>query len=557
MDVNVSLDSEQLKVVSRCTSPTYVHNKYTGKVIRVGCGHCAYCINQKARKASMRVSTAGSAFKYCYFVTLTYDNAHIPLMSVSHIRSSDFDYADGDIRHQEDEPFERFESIASVKPLYSNFGIELQQGYYFKQVRGTLQYNRDTKEYYPAFARHYFYPRDILSLIGKTASSTPYKVDGYSENELIPFLNYVDVQNYIKRLRINLQRLGCNEKISFYAVGEYGPVHFRPHFHILLFGNTSQFTQVCGQAHAKSWKFGRSDFQLAVGGASSYVASYVNSLASCPSLYRTCKVFRPKSRASNGFYEKAESDSLVQDSEDGDHVRQKFDLVFNGKFYQFGAAYVKSTPPLSYIRCLLPRFSSVGTDDCYAHTNVVRAVLSSQQRIARVGIVDFDTDCVYSWVSSYWRYLLLLSCHSFDSSDKIILHQCRLLSRGDRLDSISLFDEDYAIGCLYRLFLSVSKFLRLWHLPLDATYSQILKIFRVGFEMESCHNYELLRDSYIIQSVSPNLPFEAFYDWSEMTGVPDKIDWLDKYIDAVYSNRNRDMIKHKRLNDANELFNKM
>ena len=29
----------------------------------------------------MRVKTAGSAFKYSYFVTLTYDNEHIPLMN--------------------------------------------------------------------------------------------------------------------------------------------------------------------------------------------------------------------------------------------------------------------------------------------------------------------------------------------------------------------------------------------------------------------------------------------------------------------------------------------
>ena len=35
----------------------------------------------------MRVKTAGSAFKYSYFVTLTYDNAHIPLMKCEVLHS--------------------------------------------------------------------------------------------------------------------------------------------------------------------------------------------------------------------------------------------------------------------------------------------------------------------------------------------------------------------------------------------------------------------------------------------------------------------------------------
>jgi hypothetical protein len=41
-----------------------------------------------------------------------------------------------------------------------------------------------------------------------------------------------DVQNYIKRLRKYLyKQLGSYETLHFYAVGEYGPVHFRPHYH--------------------------------------------------------------------------------------------------------------------------------------------------------------------------------------------------------------------------------------------------------------------------------------------------------------------------------------
>lgn len=41
-----------------------------------------------------------------------------------------------------------------------------------------------------------------------------------------------DLQNYFKRLR-----LYNNEKIKYYAVGEYGELTRRPHYHIILFGS--------------------------------------------------------------------------------------------------------------------------------------------------------------------------------------------------------------------------------------------------------------------------------------------------------------------------------
>ena len=64
-----------LKAVDHCQHRSFITNRYNGARIAVDCGQCDYCIHKKAQKASMRVRTAGSAFKYSYFVTLTYDNA--------------------------------------------------------------------------------------------------------------------------------------------------------------------------------------------------------------------------------------------------------------------------------------------------------------------------------------------------------------------------------------------------------------------------------------------------------------------------------------------------
>ena len=80
-----------LKAVDHCQHRSFITNKYTGARIAVDCGQCDYCIHKKAKKASMRVKTAGSAFKYSFFVTLTFDNEHIPLMYCKVLHS---DYED-------------------------------------------------------------------------------------------------------------------------------------------------------------------------------------------------------------------------------------------------------------------------------------------------------------------------------------------------------------------------------------------------------------------------------------------------------------------------------
>ena len=79
-----------IKAVDHCQHRSFVTNKYNGARIAVDCGQCDYCIYKKAQKASMRVKTAGSAFKYSYFVTLTYDNEYVPLMACK-VLHSDYD----------------------------------------------------------------------------------------------------------------------------------------------------------------------------------------------------------------------------------------------------------------------------------------------------------------------------------------------------------------------------------------------------------------------------------------------------------------------------------
>ena len=551
-----------LKATDHCQHRSFITNRYTGARIAVDCGQCDYCIHKRAKKASMRVKTAGSAFKYSYFVTLTYDNEHIPLMNckVLHSEYEDAVGISGDIHFGNE-----YHSYIPVSEYQCDDNSMLRH-IFFEQVQGTVPYDREIKEYVPVKDNWFLSMDAIRSFIHKTQAvdKMDYPVSTqYGRDNLIPFLNYVDVQNYIKRLRKHLfQQLGTYETLHFYAVGEYGPVHFRPHYHLLLFTNSEKVSEVLRYCHDKSWKLGRSDFQRTAGGAASYVASYVNSLSAAPLLYRSCRAFRPKSRASVGFFEKG--CDFVEDDDPYAQIEKKIDSVVNGRVYDFNGISVRSTPPMSYIRTLLPRFSSARNDDSVAIARTLLAVHRTPQRIARFGFVDYNQDSILSLVRAYYQYLKVNPILTDD--DKIILHTSRCLTRF--CNSSSDVDIESFINKLYRLFLYVYKFFRNWHLPLfgsdvSAYSGRIMFIIKTGIEYEKKKDYESLRDAFNLRSVNPDISDCMFalptrgQESDVLQAVSSETVQLLEQLRLRSSTFCRDMIKHKKLNDANNIFNRM
>ena len=78
--------------------------------------------------------------------------------------------------------------------------------------------------------------------------------------EKLPFKNLrwcssEDLQKFLKRLRFYISK-SCSSPISFFAVSEYGPRTFRPHFHILLYTDDRRIVENLIQFVAQSWKYG-------------------------------------------------------------------------------------------------------------------------------------------------------------------------------------------------------------------------------------------------------------------------------------------------------------
>lgn len=549
------------ETVDHCQHRSFITNKYTGARIAVDCGQCDYCIHKRAQKASMRVKTAGSAFKHSFFVTLTFDNEHLPLMCCKVLRS---DYEDVvGISGDNHFGYEHHQYIP-VSEYQCDDNSALRH-IFFEQVQGTVPFDREIKEYVPVKDNWFLSMDAIRSFICKSQSvdnSVYPAAEQYGLDNLIPFLNYVDVQNYIKRLRKHLfKKLGSYETLHFYVVGEYGPVHFRPHFHLVLCTNSDEVAKVLRYCHDKSWNLGRSDFQRAAGGAASYVASYVNSLCSAPLLYRSCRAFRPRSRASIGFFEKG--CDFVEDEDPYAQIEKRIDSVVNGKIYNFNGISVRSTPPMSYIRTLLPRFSSARNDDSVAIARILRAVHSTPARIARFGFIDYEQGSILSFVRVYYQYLKVNSILSDD--DKIILHAARCLTRF--VNCSSDVDIESYINKLYRLFLYVYKFFRNWHLPLfgsdiSAYSGRIMFIIKTGIEYEKKKDYESLRNSFIVRSANPSIS-DCMFALPQSGCESDVLSNISRetvqlleqlrYRSATYC---RDMIKHKKQNDANNIINR-
>ena len=118
------------------------------------------------------------------------------------------------------------------------------------------------------------------------------------------------------------------------------------------------------------------------------------------------------------------------------------------------------------------------------------------------------------------------------------------------------------------MFLYVSKFFRNWHLPdfgsdVTAYSGRILFIIKIGIEYETKKNYESLRDVYNIRSQFSEISDCMFalpasgQESDALQAVSSETVQLLEQLRRRSATFCRDMIKHKKLNDANNIFNRM
>ena len=248
-----------LKPPSKCYRPLRVYNKYIHEVLYVDCGHCHACLHKKSVELTNRVASEVKQHTYSIFFTLTYDNDNLPVMVF-----------DGHL-------------------FVGNHPVD---------------YNSAKREYiYPTLSD---VDEDIYQY-----QPVNKDIDGFA------YSCKKDVQDWLKRLRINLMRskdcvyfhgkkillynkqllkLSKHEKkIRYFICSEYGPTTFRPHYHGILFTDNVYVARFLERNISSLWSqcdSSRVDVQYVSGSAPQYVAKYCNSFTHLPKILQT-KFTRP------------------------------------------------------------------------------------------------------------------------------------------------------------------------------------------------------------------------------------------------------------------------
>lgn len=217
-----------------CLYPQHIVNPYTHERLTVACNKCEACQNAHAKKWIDKLEQERRCWKYCYMVTLTYDDAHLPCF-----------YADGmclkDSKYDVRIPFEELD----------------------------FRSPRDTK---------YFNSR-INHRLG------------------IPHASIDDIQLFHKRLNKHIHDKFTQkyQNFRYFLVSELGSDTHRPHYHGLYFFNSRQVARNIKEIFFACWKNSDS-FENGVkadsvrGSAASYVAQYMRAFSDLPSFYKHPKL---------------------------------------------------------------------------------------------------------------------------------------------------------------------------------------------------------------------------------------------------------------------------
>lgn len=555
----------QNKLVTRCQHPRTVVNKYTHESVVVPCGYCPSCVLHRSAVQTNLLTTYSAQFRYVYFVTLTYAPCFLPTLEVSIVETCTDDVADVPC-------FPDINDLDASDPNTYLFGFRsVPRSASVKVKNSTVE--RIFKD--PEIRFSYpMKPKDLLSILNKVKHNVPNR---------IPYICNRDLDLFFKRLRSYYP----DEKLRYYAVSEYGPTSFRPHWHLLLFSNSERFSETVCENVSKAWSYGRCDASLSRGFAAPYVASYVNSFVSLPDFYTQMpKVVRPKSFHSIGFTESNLFPRKVQIAE----VDEVADKCLDGIRIERDGFFRTIRPSWPYLLRLFPRFSDAFRKSPSNIYQLLFAAFTAPSRVIRSGCADLDCDpfncsskqSILSFCKKYLNYVdnygkriepgnLLSPKANLPHCDILILTECRLY------DGVDL-EITHRLSRVYRFFLGISKFIR--------TYSSdgSSEFFWSG----STSGGELFGRERFLRIISEKIVnfwnrydynrLVDFYQTLEDSNDKDLVDFeirnysfrynrtvLDKEIPynelplvrrlaAVALTKCRDKVKHKRVNDMFGIF---
>ena len=450
----------QNKLATRCQNPRKVINKYTHEPVVVSCGSCPSCVLRRSGIQTNLLTSYSAQFRYIYFFTLTYAPCFLPTLEVSVVESCTEDIADvsvvPDISCLDDSDPNTY--LFGFRSVPRSASVRLKSS----TVERTFK-DPEVKFTCPMTSK------EMLFILNRVKHNVPNR---------IPYVCNRDLDLFLKRLRSYYP----DEKLRYYAVSEYGPQSFRPHWHLLLFSNSDRLSQTILENVSKAWSYGRCDASLSRGFAAMYVASYVNSFVSLPDFYTQMpKVVRPKSFHSIGFTDSNLFPRKVRVTE----VDEVADKCLDGVRVGHDGYFRTVKPSWPYLLRLFPRFSDSVCKSPSSVYQLLSAAFTAPERVIRSGCADLNCDpfngsskqSMLSFCKQYLNYVDTYGkrndCQGILSPKALLPHSdILILTESHLYDGVDL-EETHRLSRLYRFFLGVGKFFRSYCLPDGTSLSDL------------------------------------------------------------------------------------
>lgn len=301
-----------------CTSKKEIRLS-NGRKMYVKCGKCPACLQEKAFARAQRIKNHAKPEYMNLFCTFTYCNQCVPYFDFKELVSSPVLYSKRDTYKtkyfDEDSAFASgvFDDVECLS-LSEDTDSGFSEGQPYKMVnvyRNSRVYHaRCSSDYSTKLVRKH--ERVLLGSFPvkyPECDTTPYKYLRNSHSTRVGVCFYPDFQNFLKRLRQNLNRKKeyANLKLrGYYVCTEFGPTTQRPHLHaVISTENTEKEIEVWKCAIAEAWAFDNHNraakFCEIAKDASSYVSSYVNCASYVPAVFQQSRTFRPSHHYSKGY----------------------------------------------------------------------------------------------------------------------------------------------------------------------------------------------------------------------------------------------------------------
>ena len=207
----------------------------TSKYIEVPCGHCPECVALRQNQLVQRVENEAK-YSYLYFITLTYDNKHLPRYRVL------VPTVAKDVRCVHS-PESRIGDLVPLEPSQPDlFQVpDIENG----DLLSRLDLSRFSSEdgVSPNQAEAFLSDEGFSTLDVDPFVKIPDNMEGVDTTDIYDAIDYKEVfmpyadihhiQLLLKNLRDN-QPVG-DRRLRYVCVSELGKTRARPHFHILLF----------------------------------------------------------------------------------------------------------------------------------------------------------------------------------------------------------------------------------------------------------------------------------------------------------------------------------